>query len=223
MNVEERDRQRSRAGMWRGAVPLLLLLAACARESSPPTDEPPPASTDEQPGAPASEPAPASPQPPSAPDSEPSAPREERWTSGVVEAPAELPGLPPIPVVAAVRSGAHESFDRVTIELAGDGMPGYHAEYVDKPLHQCGSGAEVFPVGQGWLEIRLEPAQAHTEQGRPTLSGREIQAAGRLLRRIYVTCDFEGVVSLVLALDSPNPFQISTLRGPARIVVDVRY
>jgi hypothetical protein len=125
--------------------------------------------------------------------------------------------------VRAIRTAAHDGFDRVTIELEADGLPGYHVEYVDRPLHQCGSGNEVFPVGQAWLEVRLEPAQAHTEQGAPTLPGREIEATARLLRRIYVTCNFEGVVSLVLALESPNPYQITTLRGPTRVVVDVRH
>jgi hypothetical protein len=197
----------------RALAATLLVLASCARESAPP-----PANEAPEPAAPAQPSA-----PPSVPPAEPATPPADRWTSGIVDVPAELAGTPPIPVVSALRTGTHEGFDRVTIELAGAGVPGYHAEYVDKPLHQCGSGNEVFPVGQGWLEIRLEPAQAHTDEGAPTLPAREIEATGRLLRRIYVTCDFEAVVSLVLAVDSPNEFQIVTLRNPTRIVVDVRH
>jgi hypothetical protein len=208
MNADARKWARSRTPVRLAAVTLFTLIS-CARESPPPEEQ------ESSPPPPAEQPA--------RPDSEAPVPRDEEWTSGIVDAPAQLQGLPPIPVVSALRSGVHGGFDRVTIELAGDGLPGYHAEYVDKPLHQCGSGAEVFPVGEGWLEIRLEPAQAHTEQGQPTLSGREIEAAGRLLRRIYMICDFEGVVSIVLALDSPNPYHVSTLQSPSRIIVDVRH
>ena len=203
--------------LLRGVMLMLLLVTvACGRDAPPaqdaPTDSVAPADT-----------AAATPSPdgPAAVDDAP-APSANGWTSGVVQAEPQLTSTMPLPVVRAIRSGAHDGFDRVTIELESEGLPGYHAEYVDRPLHQCGSGNEVFPVGDAWLEIRLEPAQAHTEQGAPTLPGREIDATADLLRRIYVTCDFEGVVSLVLALAAPNPFQVRTLRAPARIVVDVR-
>lgn len=146
------------------------------------------------------------------------------WTVGIVEAPANLTPLPPVPVLQAVRTASREGFDRLTVELTStSGMPGYHLEYVDRPLHQCGSGQEVYPVGSAWLELRIEPANAHTEAGAPTLSGREIPAEGRLIRRLYLTCDFEAVVTLVLAVDSPNPYRVLTLADPPRIVVDVRH
>ena len=123
-----------------------------------------------------------------------------------------------------MRTGTNDGFDRMTIELGdGEGVPGYHVEYVDRPLIQCGSGNQIFPVGDAWLEVRLEPAQAHTDEGRPTLTGREIPAEQRVMRRIYVTCDFEGVVTVAVAVDSPNPFRVSTLSAPRRIVVDVRH
>jgi hypothetical protein len=129
-----------------------------------------------------------------------------------------------MPVIRAVRTAVHDEFDRVTVEIEpGAGTPGYHLEYVDRPLHQCGSGMEIHPVGEGWLELRLEPTNAHTEAGAPTLPGREIPADGRLLRRLYLTCDFEAVVSIVLALTSPNPYRVMTLDDPPRIVVDVRH
>jgi hypothetical protein len=143
---------------------------------------------------------------------------------GIVEVDAELQARWPIPVVTAVRTGTNQGFDRLTVELGeGEGMPGYHLEYIDRPLHQCGSGNQIFPVGDGWLELRLEPAQAHTDEGRPTLSGREIAAQQRLMRRIYLTCDFEGLVTLVVAVTSPNEFRVTTLSAPRRIVVDVRH
>jgi hypothetical protein len=99
--------------------------------------------------------------------------------------------------------------------------PGYHLEYVDRPLIACGSGEQIFPEGDAWLEIRLEPAAAHTEEGQPTLGPREVAVDGPLLRRIYRTCDFEGIVTYVLALSTPNAYRVVTLQDPIRIVVDV--
>jgi hypothetical protein len=95
-------------------------------------------------------------------------------------------------------------------------------EYVDRPLHECGSGNQIFPVGDAWLELRLEPAAAHTEAGEATLGAREIAVDAPLLRRIYRTCDFEAVVVHVLALSAPNPFRVLTLSSPSRIVVDIQ-
>jgi hypothetical protein len=127
-------------------------------------------------------------------------------------------------MVWAVRTAAQDGFDRITIELGpGSGLPGYHVEYVDRPLIQCGSGQEIHPIGSAWLELRLYPANAHTEAGAPTLPGREIPLQGRLLRRMYLTCDFEAVTTLVSAVEAPNPYRVFTLAGPPRIVIDVRH
>jgi hypothetical protein len=142
---------------------------------------------------------------------------------GIIDVPMTVGPEGGLPVILALRTGTHPDHVRLTVELdEGAGMPGYHLEYVDRPLHHCGSGDPIYPVGDAWLALRLEPAQAHTESGEPTLAGREIALVGELAERIYLTCDFEGVVSLVLALRSPNPFRAFTLEGPRRLVVDVR-
>lgn len=154
------------------------------------------------------------------------------WSIGVTSAPSTATA-PTLPVLTAVRAGTHPDYERVTLELAGSpdggstadvpsGRPGYKLEYVDRPLRACGSGDEIFPVGDAWLEIRLEPAAAHTEAGQPTLGPREVHVDGPLLQRIYRTCDFEGIVVHVLALASPNEYRVFTLEDPTRIVVDVR-
>ena len=148
------------------------------------------------------------------------------WSIGITEAPSTA-AVPPLPVLTALRTGTHDGWVRVTFEVGGDsggavsGRPGYHVEYVDRPLIACGSGEQIFPVGDAWLRIRLEPAAAHTEQGEPTLGPGEVAVDGSLLRRIYRTCDFEGIVTYVLALSAPNPYRVVTLEDPVRIVVDV--
>jgi hypothetical protein len=156
------------------------------------------------------------------PPGTPSQPGGPAWVRGTADARSQVEASNGVPVITALRSAMQPDFDRVTLEFAGPAVPGYHVEYVDKPLHECGSGEQVFPVGDAWLQIRLEPANAHTEAGRPTLPARQIDARGTWLRRIYRTCDFEAVVVMTLALEKPNDFRVFTLKDPTRIVIDVK-
>lgn len=144
------------------------------------------------------------------------------WTVGVTSAPPDV-GAPPMPVLTALRTATHPDHERMVVEIGPEasGRPGYQVEYIDRPLVECGSGRQIFPVGDAWLELRLEPAAAHTEEGRPTLGARELPLDGALLRRVYRTCDFEGIVVFVMALAEPNPYRVFTLTDPWRIVVDV--
>jgi hypothetical protein len=147
----------------------------------------------------------------------------DAWTTGIVTSPSTV--AVSIPVVTAIRIGRHEAFERVTLELSGDGtgIPSYHVGYVDKPLHECGSGAEIHPVGEGWLEIRIQDLDAHTQEGQPTVSHRPQDTDGLdNMRRLYMTCDFEAVVTVVVAVGSPNPFRAFHAVTPRRIVVDVQ-
>lgn len=145
----------------------------------------------------------------------------DAWTAGVTAVSGEMTGTA---MVTAIRSAAHEQYDRFTIEFgAGATVPGYHVEYIDRPLIECGSGRQIHPVGDGWLEVRLDGAAAHTEAGEPTLPERESAASGERVRRIYRTCDFEGVVTFVLAVSSPEPYRVLELSGPPRLAIDIRH
>lgn len=146
------------------------------------------------------------------------------WTAGVTTAPERLETPSPLPVLTALRTGTHPGYERVTVEIGGEATraPGYRVEYIDRPLRECGSGRQIHPIGDGWLELRIEPAAAHTEAGQATLESAPIDVDGPLLLRIYRTCDFEGVVTLVLALAAPNPYRVATLTDPTRIVLDVQ-
>ncbi|MBW3533833.1 MAG: AMIN domain-containing protein [Gemmatimonadetes bacterium] len=144
------------------------------------------------------------------------------WTSGRMSARSTA-DRPPV-LVTDVRWARHPEFDRVVVDLGGEGggLPGFALEYVDRPLHECGSGHEVHPVGDGWLQLRMDPAAAHTEAGEALLGREPLGPDLPQVVRIYRTCDFEGVVELVLAVNSPEPFRAFRLSEPRRIVVDVR-
>lgn len=90
------------------------------------------------------------------------------WTAGIIDRPRSDA---PAAMLVAVRTGAHDGFDRVVFEFE-ERVPGYHIEYIDKPVRKCGSGKVTQVAGDGWLELRMYPSNAHTEKGRPTADGR---------------------------------------------------
>jgi hypothetical protein len=137
-------------------------------------------------------------------------------TAGIVELKRE--GTPS--VLRAVRAASNPGHDRVVFEFDG-GVPGFHLEYIDKPVRDCGAG-DVKPIaGDGWLEVRFYPAYAHTEEGQPTVRERELRPALPIVREIERTCDFEAVVTWVVGTASPNRYRVFELSAPSRLVVDI--
>jgi hypothetical protein len=102
-------------------------------------------------------------------------------------------------------------------------MPSYHIEYIDSPVRQCGSGEAVEIAGDAWLAIRVEPANAHTEAGQPTIEERVQRPELEVLRELRMTCDFEAQVVWVLGVSTPNQYRVMELIDPTRLVVDVSH
>lgn len=141
------------------------------------------------------------------------------WTAGILEVRNAASG---VVTLSVMRTATHESFDRFVLEFQGDELPDYHVEYIDRPVRQCGSGNPVELAGDGWLEIRLEPARAHDDEGEATVEQRESSPGLPVILEAKLTCDFEAVVVWVLGVSSPNRYRVTELQSPARLVVDVR-
>ena len=156
------------------------------------------------------EPAPGSPAAPATPD--------RSWTAGItsVERSAKPVQL------ADVRAARNDGYDRVVFEFR-DAVPGYHLEYVDSPVRDCGAGEPRAIAGDAWLEVRLFPALAHTEAGVPTIVERERALSLPIVRELELTCDFEAVVTWVLGVASPHRYSVLELNDPPRLVVDIQH
>lgn len=149
------------------------------------------------------------------------------WTAASVEGGPE-PGagteVTDPPTVTGVRAARHPAFDRFVLEFAEPGgIPRFHLEYVDRPVRECGSGHVVALPGDGWLTVRLVGARAHDEDGRVTVEEREGTPGLPVILAHHLTCDFEGQVTWVLAVTSPNGYRVRTLGDPSRLVVDVQH
>ena len=143
-----------------------------------------------------------------------------KGTAGIVEKQDRTERLV---VLEDVRLGRHAGYDRIVFEFMQDEMPGYHIEYVDKPTYSCGSGEVVWLAGDGWLRVRFDTAQAHDDQGRSTVAYRGRVVDLPVIKEVQNTCDFEGEMSWVLGVSSPNHYRVLELKQPTRLVLDIKH
>jgi hypothetical protein len=132
-------------------------------------------------------------------------------------------GLERSVTLQAVSTTSCAGFDRVVFEFNTPATPGYHVSYIDRPISECGSGKTVPVAGDAWLEVRMKPAQAHTDAGHATIAQTNRMVNLPNLRQLVQTCDFEGDVTWVLGVGNPKRFRVVELTNPSRIVVDVKH
>ncbi len=113
------------------------------------------------------------------------------------------------------------AIDRMAFRFEG-GLPGYDIRYVPGPILGCGSGDDQQMTGAAFLQIRMEPATTHDEQGNPTVSPVDTQPGLLVLQQAKQTCDVEGVVTWTLGLSSEVDFRVNTYAG-GLLVVDVKH
>lgn len=140
------------------------------------------------------------------------------WTVGVRE--TRHPGVNT--TLRGLRAAANTGFDRLVLDFGDAPLPGWRAEYVDQPLHQCGSGEEVRLGTDAVLLVRLQYTQAHTDDGRATIRQRDLPLNMPVMRRMVIICDFEGVVEVAIGAASPQPYRITELRNPSRLAIDLQ-
>lgn len=120
--------------------------------------------------------------------------------------------------------GRHESapprFDRVVIGLSAPAT-NYQVHYVPQ-LIQDGSGLPVPLKGDADIEVRLENAIAHDQNGNSTVPVRNYEPVNwGSLRQAKLVSDFEGITVFGLGVSRRVDFQVFMLTGPPRLVIDV--
>ena len=133
--------------------------------------------------------------------------------------------------IVGVRSGRHQCFDRLVIDINGDGggTPGYIVSYV-KTVRKDGSGFKVPLRGGAHLSIIVK-APAHDDGGRVTYrttNEKELVTVGgyRTFRQVAWAGTFEGQTTIGLGVRARLPMRTFVLSGPAgghRVVVDVAH
>lgn len=133
--------------------------------------------------------------------------------------------------VSNVRSGRHQCFDRLVIDVnrKGTGLPGYHVAYV-ATVTSDGSGAAVPLRGGARLRIVVK-APAYDAGGaatyRPANRRELVDVSGhQTFRQVAWAGSFEGRTTLGLGVRARLPmraFVLDNADGGHRIVVDVAH
>ncbi len=126
-----------------------------------------------------------------------------------------------------VRSGRHQCFDRLVIDL--NGHPGGHAVRYVSTVRAPGSGEAVSVRGGARLEVIIGNP-AYDASGRSTLVVRNraevVNVAGySTFRQVALAGSFEGQTTFALGVRARLPFRVFTLGSGAdsRLVVDVAH
>jgi hypothetical protein len=126
--------------------------------------------------------------------------------------------------VTDVRVGHHDGFDRVVLELAGTGTPGWRVEYVDAAVEDP-TGETVDVAGDSVLQVVVTGAAYPYVTGATEFPLRQpVTAAGTtVVGEAVLLGTFEAQSqALVGVTGAPAPFRAYLLENPTRVVVDVQ-
>jgi hypothetical protein len=196
-----------------------LLLIACSGDG----DEPPAAATTTVTTT-VTAPAPSSPAAPTGRDDE-DPDSEEPPADGSFPAdtsddggPAEQ-GSQPDPAgqtrVAGLRTGQHEGYSRLVIDLSSSGVPAWSVGY-SEPTGPGGGPVDI--QGEAFLRVVVETAAEPGGQSQINITS----SPGPIVQ-VRTTGFFEGQEEVLVGIrDGEQPFRAFALTDPGRIVIDVR-
>lgn len=201
------------------AAAALALLTACAGAGGPepgPSWPVPSASPSGSPSA-----SPSTPGPSATAGADPSAPSGAGGPASGTGTDAE-PSADALLTVTALRTGTHPGYDRVVVELEGTGTPGWHVERAPVAVEDP-TGDTVDLGGEGVLVLYLTGLGYPQDTGVAELAPGTRAPGGTVVTAVELTGTFEGQTQVFLGLTDPQaPYEVSLLRDPLRVVVDVQ-
>lgn len=135
-------------------------------------------------------------------------------------------------IITDVRVASHSGFDRFVLEFSeadggpivlADGVPAYSVEYIDaSEAVECGSGMTAELEGAAVLRVNLPFGYIYNpETGQGTVEPLEITDDFQVVREVEEICGFEGQSVWVIGLTGEQPFRVTELADPARLVIDI--
>ncbi len=126
---------------------------------------------------------------------------------------------PSLASVVDLRAAHHRGFDRFVLEFDTDTAPRADVRRVRR-LIADGSGRRIRTPGRGIVQITVTGAQAHGDDGLPTVVLDQAFALPALVSTRGAG-DFEGTLTLGLGLAKRSSFHVHRLSDPGRLVVDI--
>jgi len=124
-------------------------------------------------------------------------------------------------VLKAIRTGRHGSYDRLTLQFTSS-FGEASVRYV--PVVRADPSDKVVPLkGRSFLQIVVHGAVARWSATpiTPYAGPSTVTPGYPTLKQVSISGDFEAVLSFGIGLDRTAGFQVTRLRSPDRLVVDV--
>lgn len=139
--------------------------------------------------------------------------------------PVEQEGAPATEAqeITDVRTGLHDGYDRVVLDLTGDEPTlGWYADVVDEAV-QDPSGLPLDVDGEAFLQVAVRGIDWTTESP-DRYPGDPVEGAGtEVVTGVVFGGLFEGQQQVVIGLTQETAFRVFSLSDPARIVIDVEH
>ena len=134
-------------------------------------------------------------------------------------APVATADTPPA-TLTALGIEVHDGFERVLFTFA-DHVPGILIQPSPGPFARGQSDETIHVNGTAYLAMRMT-ANGHDETGHSASNERTPGPAGKhSITEVVRTDDFEGVLTYVVGLDSPQTFRVLQYSNPPRLAIDV--
>lgn len=128
---------------------------------------------------------------------------------------------PQVAQLTKLRAASHATHDRVVWEFAGP-LPERTVVRRGTRLLADGSGLPVVIAGSTVLTVSMIGAKGHIyETGRATGPTHLVPGMTNVVE-VKQSGDFEAVLSYGVGLVKDRTYQVSTLRNPSRVVLDIR-
>ena len=124
-------------------------------------------------------------------------------------------------VLTAIRTGRHSSYERLTLEFTS-AYGEANVRYV--PVVHADPSDKIVPLqGLSFLQIVIHGAVAHWPATPITayIGPSTVMPGYPTLKQVSISGDFEAVLSFGVGLGRTAGFQVTRLRSPDRLVVDI--
>ncbi|SNT03625.1 hypothetical protein SAMN06893096_11412 [Geodermatophilus pulveris] len=124
--------------------------------------------------------------------------------------------------VTAIRTGRQDGYDRVVLEVAGTGTPGWDVRYVEEAYAQ-GMGGAIEVAGDAVLQVTVTGAGYPFDTGVEEWAGPDpLPGEGTsTVTEVAWDATYEGTSVAVIGTTAEAPFRVYALEDPTRIVVEI--
>lgn len=124
--------------------------------------------------------------------------------------------------ITGVRTGTHDGFDRVVLDLTGDEVGlGWYAAFTDQVFHDP-TGEPLDVAGQTYLQLGVRGIDWIVDSPE-RYAGDPVPGGGTVVEEVVFGGLFEGQQQIVLGLTEQTAYRVFALSDPSRIVIDVQH